>query len=71
MVPFSWGSELSGVADSAKTYDFSVTDVTATAGADYNATAVFSNGVTYDSVTGKITVPANSCTRSLSPSLIR
>ncbi|MFN4764681.1 hypothetical protein ACKGJN_16250, partial [Gillisia sp. Q332] len=41
-----------------ETYAFSVTDVTASAGTDYTATPVFSNGVTYDSGTGLITVPA-------------
>ncbi len=47
---------MSGVADSAKTYAFGVADVTATAGTDYNATATFSDGVTY--AAGLITVPA-------------
>jgi hypothetical protein len=39
------------------TYDFAVGAGTATAGADYNATPVFSDGVTYSTTTGKITVP--------------
>ncbi|AGG33230.1 RTX toxin related protein [beta proteobacterium CB] len=49
---------LSGAADTAKTYDFALTDVTATGGTDYSNTILFSNLVTYDPVTGKVTVPA-------------
>ncbi|MEO8119085.1 MAG: retention module-containing protein, partial [Rhodoferax sp.] len=39
------------------TYSFVLGGGSATAGADYNATPVFSAGVTYNSVTGMITVP--------------
>jgi F0F1-type ATP synthase epsilon subunit len=39
------------------TYDFTLGGGTATAGADYNVTPIFSDGVTYNSTTGKITVP--------------
>ncbi|MDX9960058.1 MAG: Calx-beta domain-containing protein, partial [Aliarcobacter sp.] len=42
-----------------QTYDFKITDGTATLGEDYTSNnVVFTNGVTYDAVTGKITVPA-------------
>ncbi len=50
---------LSGVADVAKSYSFSVSDVSTTAGVDYTATPSFTNGVTYDAVGGTISVPAN------------
>ncbi|MBV1788496.1 retention module-containing protein [Marinobacterium sp. D7] len=50
---------MSGVADTAKTYSFSFSDVSATEGTDYDGTpVVFSDGVTFDSNTGLITVPA-------------
>ena len=39
------------------TYSYTVGAGTATAGADYTSTPVFSNGVTYDAVSGTITVP--------------
>ena len=47
---------LSGEADSAKTYTFSLANNT-TEDEDYTA-PIFSDGVTYDSTTGLITVPA-------------
>ncbi len=49
---------LSGPTANPVTYPFSLTDGTATAGSDYENTPTFSNGVTYDSNTGEITVPA-------------
>ncbi|WP_138512688.1 retention module-containing protein [Rhodoferax bucti] len=53
---------LSATTTIASTYTFAVGSGTATAGTattgDYNATPVFSNGVTYNSTTGQITVPA-------------
>ncbi|WP_258186887.1 MULTISPECIES: Ig-like domain-containing protein, partial [unclassified Vibrio] len=48
---------LSNTADTAQTYAFSLTD-NETDNTDYG-TVSFSNGVTYDAVTGLITVPAN------------
>jgi len=39
-------------------YDFNITDVTTTAGVDYNTSYTFTDGVSYDATTGKITVPA-------------
>ena len=50
---------LSGSSVNAETFDFSLAGDTATSGADFNSTPTFSNGVTYDAGTGKITVPAN------------
>ncbi len=49
---------LSEATANPTTYPFSLTDGTATAGSDYENTPTFSNGVTYDSNTGLITVPA-------------
>ncbi len=49
---------VNGVTETAVTYSFSVTGGTATAGTDYTNTPTFTNGVTYDSGTGTITVPA-------------
>lgn len=50
---------LEGSSAVAKEFDFSVTDGTAVAGTNFDLSAVsFTNGVTYDSATGKITVPA-------------
>src|SRR5690606_11204804 len=58
---------MSGAADAAKTYAFSVTDVTATSGVDYDpANVAFRDGVTYDSNTGEITVPAGVTTFTVS-----
>ena len=50
--------EMSGASGSAESYSYSLDDVTAIGGSDYTATADFSDGVTYDAVSGKITVPA-------------
>ncbi len=52
---------LSATTNKAETYSFNLGGGTATAGTDYNSTltnASFTNGVTYDAATGKITVPA-------------
>ncbi|MCS5491194.1 DUF7507 domain-containing protein, partial [Algoriphagus limi] len=50
---------MSGAADRPLTYAFDVTDITATADVDYDLTnVIFSDGVTYNDVTGEITVPA-------------
>ncbi|MCO8055181.1 Ig-like domain-containing protein, partial [Acinetobacter towneri] len=52
---------LSNPSSTAQSYAISLTGNTATAGTDFDnnlANAVFSNGVTYDAVTGQITVPA-------------
>ena len=49
---------LSGATSNPTTYSFTLADGTATAGDDYSNTPTFSNGVTYDSGTGQITVPA-------------
>ncbi|WP_201550794.1 Calx-beta domain-containing protein [Psychrobacter fjordensis] len=51
---------VNGVTEADVTYDFDLTDGSATAG-DYSsdpADLLFSNGVTYDPVAGTITVPA-------------
>ncbi|WP_170253031.1 retention module-containing protein, partial [Vogesella mureinivorans] len=48
--------KLSNASSSATTFDFALQDGTATA--DDYGTATFSNGVSYDAATGKITVPA-------------
>uniref|UniRef100_UPI00197CE8A2 hypothetical protein n=1 Tax=Vogesella mureinivorans TaxID=657276 RepID=UPI00197CE8A2 len=48
--------KLSNASSSATTFDFALQDGTATA--DDYGTATFSNGVSYDPATGKITVPA-------------
>ena len=48
---------LSNTADTVQTYDFSLTDGT-TDSSDYG-NVTFSNGVTYDAATGKITVQAD------------
>jgi len=42
----------------AETYDFNITDGTATAGEDYNATPAFTENVTYNENNHSITVPA-------------
>ncbi len=49
---------MSGESAMDEMYPFDVTDITATAGDDYDGTPVFTNGVTFDQVTGTITVPA-------------
>ncbi|WP_198337130.1 Calx-beta domain-containing protein, partial [Psychrobacter celer] len=49
---------ISTPSDKAETYDFSITEGTATEGDDYTNAPVFSEGVTYDATTGTITVPA-------------
>uniref|UniRef100_UPI00198082E0 Calx-beta domain-containing protein n=1 Tax=Vogesella mureinivorans TaxID=657276 RepID=UPI00198082E0 len=48
--------KLSNASSSATTFDFALQDGTATS--DDYGTATFSNGVSYDAATGKITVPA-------------
>jgi len=48
---------MSNPSASVETYDLNITDVTTSAD-DYEA-PTFTNGVTYDATTGKITVPAN------------
>ncbi|WP_206208839.1 hypothetical protein, partial [Vogesella mureinivorans] len=48
--------KLSNASSSATSFDFALQDGTATA--DDYGTATFSNGVSYDPATGKITVPA-------------
>ncbi|MEA2048678.1 MAG: GEVED domain-containing protein, partial [Campylobacterota bacterium] len=51
---------IDGNVSVAKTYSFSLEDNTTTEGDDYSlASMTFTNGVTYDSGTGLITVPAN------------
>jgi len=49
---------LSGSSPTPTSFALSLTEGTATQGEDYNANLSFSNGVTYDAATGKITVPA-------------
>ncbi|WP_242011159.1 Calx-beta domain-containing protein [Vibrio furnissii] len=50
---------LSNASSSATTYEFDLGGATDTAGSDdYSSSVTFSNGVTYDSETGLITVPA-------------
>ena len=52
---------LSNASSTAQSYAISLTSNSATAGTDFDnvlANAVFSNGVTYNAVTGQITVPA-------------
>ena len=52
---------LSNASSTAQSYAISLTGNSATAGTDFDnvlANAVFSNGVTYNAVTGQITVPA-------------
>ena len=48
---------LSAPTTVAASYAFNLGGGSATAGADYNTATVFTNGVTYDSATGQITVP--------------
>jgi hypothetical protein len=48
---------LASATTAASQYSYVLGGGTATAGTDYGATATFSNGVTYDSSTGLITVP--------------
>uniref|UniRef100_UPI0004799CB4 beta strand repeat-containing protein n=1 Tax=Azovibrio restrictus TaxID=146938 RepID=UPI0004799CB4 len=49
---------LSGSSPTPTSFALSLAEGTATQGEDYNANLSFSNGVTYDAATGKITVPA-------------
>jgi hypothetical protein len=49
---------LSGPTSNPTTYSFALTGGTATEGADFTSVPQFSDGVTYDPVTGTITVPA-------------
>ncbi len=49
---------LSGPSNQAQTYSFNLGGGSATEGVDYTNAPVFSNGVTYNSTTGEITVPA-------------
>ncbi|WP_378183531.1 Calx-beta domain-containing protein [Aquimarina sp. SS2-1] len=49
---------LSGITQQPVTYPFVLADGSAVAPGDYTNTPVFSNGVTFDSVNGTITVPA-------------
>ena len=46
------------VAQAPVTYDFSISNGTATAGSDYTNTPSFNNGVTYNPTAGTITVPS-------------
>ncbi|WP_425429144.1 putative Ig domain-containing protein [Azospirillum thermophilum] len=45
-------------SSTAESYPLTLTGVTATPGPDFATGLVFSNGVTYDAATGKVTVPA-------------
>ncbi len=49
---------MSGESAMDEEYPLDLTDITATLGTDYDGTPVFTNGVTYDPVSGNITVPA-------------
>src|SRR5690606_32670401 len=48
---------LSNESSTPTTFAFSLTGTTATAGDDFDTTPIFSDGVTYDSGSGEITVP--------------
>ena len=49
---------LTGATPQPVTYPFTLADGSATEGSDYDNTPSFTNGVTYDAITGNITVPA-------------
>ncbi len=49
---------MSGPSDSDEMYSFNVTDVTASSGFDYDGNPTFTNGVTFDQISGMITIPA-------------
>ena len=49
---------LTGATPQPVAYPFTLADGSATEGSDYDNTPTFTNGVTYDAITGNITVPA-------------
>jgi hypothetical protein len=53
-----------------ETFPLSLTDITATLGTDYTGTPTFTNGVTYDDVTGD-TVPAGATYALISRSQVQ